>query len=82
MSIQNATIKAVQDLAPMVGIVETYLGRPWKEYLRTIYMQSIMDILTAFAGWHEWSGNFSLTTLYYAEYDNMGPTSNTANRVN
>ncbi|KAH1195619.1 putative pectinesterase/pectinesterase inhibitor 7 [Glycine max] len=28
ISIQNATIKAAQDLAPVVGTVETFLGRP------------------------------------------------------
>ncbi|KAK7396907.1 hypothetical protein VNO78_18070 [Psophocarpus tetragonolobus] len=82
ISIQNATIKAAQDLAPIVGSVKTYLGRPWKEYSRTIYMQCFMDSLIAPAGWHEWSGNFALGTLYYAEYGNMGPGSNTANRVN
>ncbi|KAL9332285.1 hypothetical protein ACSQ67_001895 [Phaseolus vulgaris] len=82
ISIQNGTIKAAQDLAPMVGTVETYLGRPWKEYSRTVYIQSFMDSLIAPAGWHEWNGNFALSTLYYAEYDNMGPGSNTGNRVN
>ncbi|KAG2406562.1 Pectinesterase inhibitor 20 Pectin methylesterase [Vigna angularis] len=82
ISIQNATIKAAQDLAPTVGTVETYLGRPWKEYSRTVYIQSFMDSLIAPAGWHEWNGSFALSTLYYAEYDNTGPGSNTANRVN
>ncbi|XP_047152713.1 pectinesterase-like [Vigna umbellata] len=80
-SIQNATIKAAADLAPVVGSVKTYLGRPWKEYSRTVYMQSFMDSLINPAGWHEWSGDFALTTLYYAEYNNTGPGSSTQNRV-
>ncbi|XP_014495621.1 pectinesterase [Vigna radiata var. radiata] len=80
-SIQNATIKAAADLAPVVGSVNTYLGRPWKEYSRTVYMQSFMDSLINPAGWHEWSGDFALTTLYYAEYNNTGPGSSTQNRV-
>ncbi|BAT86287.1 hypothetical protein LR48_Vigan03g282600 [Vigna angularis] len=80
-SIQNATIKAAADLAPVVGSVQTYLGRPWKEYSRTVYMQSFMDSLINPAGWHEWSGDFALTTLYYAEYNNTGPGSSTQNRV-
>ena len=75
-------IKSAQDLAPVVGTVETYLGRPWKEYSRTVYMQSFMDSLIAPSGWHEWNGNFALSTLYYAEYDNTGPGSNTGNRIN
>ncbi|KAL4370443.1 probable pectinesterase/pectinesterase inhibitor 41 [Arachis duranensis] len=82
ISIQNATIKAADDLAPVVGSVSTYLGRPWKEYSRTIYIQSFMDSLIAPVGWSNWNGDFALSTLYYAEYNNMGPGSSTANRVN
>ncbi|TKY61760.1 pectinesterase/pectinesterase inhibitor 7 [Spatholobus suberectus] len=80
-SIHNATIKAAADLAPVVGTVKTYLGRPWKEYSKTVYMQSFMDSLIDPSGWREWSGSFALSTLYYAEYNNTGPGSNTANRV-
>ncbi|CAL5378682.1 unnamed protein product [Camellia sinensis] len=32
-------------------------------------------------GWAVWSGTFALDTLYYAEYNNRGPGSSTANRV-
>ena len=32
-------------------------------------------------GWSEWSGDFALSTLYYAEFANWGPGSNTSNRV-
>ncbi|KAG5055891.1 hypothetical protein JHK85_008401 [Glycine max] len=80
-SIHNATIKPADDLAPSVGTVKTYLGRPWKEYSRTVYMQSFMNSFINPSGWHEWSGDFALSTLYYAEYNNTGPGSNTANRV-
>ncbi|WVY98273.1 hypothetical protein V8G54_030424 [Vigna mungo] len=80
-SIQNATMKAADDLAPAVGTVETYLGRPWKEYSRTVIMQSFMDSFINPAGWHEWNGDFALSSLYYAEYNNTGPASNTSNRV-
>ncbi|XP_028794899.1 pectinesterase-like [Neltuma alba] len=80
-SIQNATIKAADDLAPSVGSVKTYLGRPWKEYSRTVFMESWMDSLINPAGWREWNGDFALSTLYYAEYNNSGPGANTSNRV-
>ncbi|KAJ8899055.1 hypothetical protein K2173_010208 [Erythroxylum novogranatense] len=80
-SVQNCTIKAAQDLATSNYTVETYLGRPWKNYSRTVYMQTFMDKSIDPAGWKEWDGDFALTTLYYAEYNNRGPGSNTANRV-
>ncbi|XP_019418843.1 PREDICTED: pectinesterase-like [Lupinus angustifolius] len=80
-SIHNAIIKASNDLAPMISSVKTYLGRPWKEYSRTVYLQSFMDNLIEPIGWHEWNGDFALSTLFYGEYNNTGPGSNTTNRV-
>ena len=81
ISIHNCTIRAADDLASSNSTTQTYLGRPWKEYSRTVYMQSFMDSLINTVGWREWDGNFALSTLYYAEYDNTGPGSDTTNRV-
>ena len=80
-SIQNCNIMAAPDLASSNGTTKTYLGRPWKEYSRTVYMQSFLGSLIDPAGWTPWSGDFALSTLYYAEYDNSGPGSDTTNRV-
>ncbi|KAF8014898.1 hypothetical protein BT93_H0636 [Corymbia citriodora subsp. variegata] len=80
-SIHNCTIRAADDLASSNTSVQTYLGRPWKQYSRTVYMQSFMDSLINPAGWQIWNGSFALSTLYYAEYNNTGPGSNTTNRV-
>ncbi|TXG63390.1 hypothetical protein EZV62_010384 [Acer yangbiense] len=80
-SIHNCTIKAADDLASSNRTVQTYLGRPWKEYSRTVYMQSSMDSSINPAGWQLWNGDFALSTLYYAEYNNTGPGSNTTDRV-
>ncbi|XP_010069899.2 probable pectinesterase/pectinesterase inhibitor 41 [Eucalyptus grandis] len=80
-SIHNCTIRAADDLASSNTSVQTYLGRPWKQYSRTVYMQSFMDSLINPAGWQIWDGDFALATLYYAEYNNTGPGSNTTNRV-
>ena len=81
ISIHNCVIRAADDLASSNGTTRTYLGRPWKEYSRTLYMQSFMDSLIEPSGWSEWSGDFALDTLYYAEYNNKGPRSYTDSRV-
>nr|POE45131.1 putative pectinesterase/pectinesterase inhibitor 7 [Quercus suber] len=81
ISIQNCTIRAADELASSKITFQTYLGRPWKNYSRTIYMETFMDSLINPAGWIAWNGDFALSTLYYAEYDNTGPGSNTTNRV-
>ncbi|CAL5380604.1 unnamed protein product [Camellia sinensis] len=44
-SIQNCTITAAPDLVANNGTTETYLGRPWKLYSRTVYMQCFLDSL-------------------------------------
>jgi len=76
-SIQNCTIAPAENL----GSTKTYLGRPWKEYSRTVVMQSFIGSLIDPSGWMPWSGDFALSTLYYAESSNSGPGSDTSNRV-
>uniref|UniRef100_A0A7N0SZF2 Pectinesterase n=1 Tax=Kalanchoe fedtschenkoi TaxID=63787 RepID=A0A7N0SZF2_KALFE len=80
-SIQSCNIMAAPDLAASDGTTRTYLGRPWKEYSRTVYMQSYMDGSVDPTGWNKWNGDFALDTLCYAEFDNTGPGSDTAGRV-
>ncbi|CAK9186345.1 unnamed protein product [Ilex paraguariensis] len=81
ISIHNCRVKAAPDLKPVQGSVQTFLGRPWKQYSRTVYMKTYLDSLIAPAGWFPWNGNFALSTLYYGEYMNTGPGSSTARRV-
>lgn len=80
-SIQFSNITADSDLLPFVNSTQTYLGRPWKAYSRTIFMQSYMSNVIRPEGWLEWNGDFALDTLYYAEYMNTGPGAGLAERV-
>lgn len=81
-SIQFCRISADSDLLPYVGSTETYLGRPWRPYSRTVFMQTYMSDLVDPRGWLEWNGDdSSVKTLYYAEYMNDGPGSALENRV-
>ncbi|KAI3970055.1 hypothetical protein MKX01_015593 [Papaver californicum] len=69
------------DLLGSNRTVKSYLGRPWKLYARTVFMESYIDDLIHPLGWKEWADDLSLDTLYYGEYDNTGPGSGTDNRV-
>ncbi|GMI73740.1 hypothetical protein like AT4G02320 [Hibiscus trionum] len=82
ISILSSKIAAAADLIPVKSSFKTYLGRPWKEYSRTVIMRSYIDDSVNPAGWLEWNGTFGLSTLYYGEYLNRGPGSNTSARVN
>lgn len=79
--IQKCRIGATSDLRPVQSSFPTYLGRPWKEYSRTIVMQTDISNVINPAGWYEWNGNFALNTLFYAEYQNTGAGAGTSNRV-
>ncbi|XP_027331367.1 pectinesterase/pectinesterase inhibitor PPE8B-like [Abrus precatorius] len=81
-SFQFCNITADSALLPLVSTTQTYLGRPWKIYSRTVFMQSYMSDVIRPEGWLEWNGNFALDTLYYAEYMNTGPGAGVTNRVN
>uniref|UniRef100_A0A7N2LHV2 Pectinesterase n=1 Tax=Quercus lobata TaxID=97700 RepID=A0A7N2LHV2_QUELO len=81
ISIHNCTIEAAPDLAMDLNFTSTYLGRPWKEYSRTVYMQSYIGSVIDPVGWLEWNGTFGLDTLYYGEFKNYGPGANTSMRV-
>lgn len=80
-SIQNCDVYASTDLYPVRGTIKTYLGRPWKEFSTTVFMQSKIGDHIDPAGWAEWNGDFALKTLYYGEYMNRGPGAGTSGRV-
>ncbi|KAA8515474.1 hypothetical protein F0562_018915 [Nyssa sinensis] len=80
-SIQNCDVIASSDLEPVKGSIKSYLGRPWQQYSRTVYMQSNIGDHIDPTGWSIWSGDFALKTLYYGEYLNRGPGAGTSKRV-
>ncbi|KAK9089648.1 hypothetical protein Scep_028730 [Stephania cephalantha] len=80
-SIQKCDIYASTDLFPVQAQFPSYLGRPWKEYSRTVVMQSKIGDVIVPAGWFPWDGDLYLKTLYYGEYMNFGPGAGTGNRV-
>ncbi|KAI7735817.1 hypothetical protein M8C21_000579, partial [Ambrosia artemisiifolia] len=79
--IQKCRIGATSDLQPVQSSFPTYLGRPWKQFSRTVVMQSTISNVIHPAGWFEWDGNFALDTLYYGEYQNTGAGAGTSGRV-
>ncbi|XAR49828.1 Pectinesterase [Bertholletia excelsa] len=79
--IQKCRIDGTSDLKPVKSSFPTYLGRPWKEYSRTVIMQSTISDVIDPVGWHEWAESFALNTLEYREYQNSGAGAGTVKRV-
>ncbi|KAK1285158.1 putative pectinesterase/pectinesterase inhibitor 34 [Acorus calamus] len=81
ISIHASRIFATQDLEQARWAFQTYLGRPWKLFSRTVYMMCYMGDHVDPAGWLAWNATFALDTLYYGEYMNFGPGAAVGKRV-
>ncbi|KAF5184980.1 Pectinesterase/pectinesterase inhibitor [Thalictrum thalictroides] len=81
ISIHGCRILATPDLQVSKGSFSTYLGRPWKLYSRTVYLQTYIGDHVHPRGWLEWNATFALDTLYYGEYMNYGPGGSVGQRV-
>ncbi|GAA0185961.1 hypothetical protein Leryth_022400 [Lithospermum erythrorhizon] len=82
--IQNCRIVAEPQLLATKAQTKTYLGRPWKEYAVTVFMQSDIGDFIFPAGYSIFTnvgpGSTNQNTAIYAEYANSGPGSNTNQR--
>ncbi|KAF5465446.1 hypothetical protein F2P56_015455 [Juglans regia] len=79
--LQGCTFTAEPAYLPLKDKNKAFLGRPWKQYSRTIIMQSHIEGFIQPEGWLPWMGDFALNTLFYTEIDNDGPGAATTNRV-
>ncbi len=59
----------------------TYLGRPWRIYAGTIFLNSEMSEVVRPEGWNDWKKPETHQTARYAEYNSTGPGASPANRV-
>ena len=58
-----------------------YLGRPWRPYGATAFIDCEMGPHIRPEGWFNWKNPANEKTARYAEYNNMGPGANTSERV-
>ncbi|MGA9572396.1 MAG: pectinesterase family protein [Lysobacterales bacterium] len=63
------------------GVDKVYLGRPWRQFAKTVFMNSKLGAHILPAGWHNWDRAANETTVYYAEYANSGIGAHTGDRV-
>lgn len=69
-SFQNCFFDAASDLKWALNNsqpFQSYLGRPWKLYSRTVILKSDITGVINPAGWAPWNGTFALNTLFYGE---------------
>lgn len=71
----NCTIAIAEDI-PYV-----YLGRPWRPYAMTLFMNCYLSQGIAAEGWDNWRNPENEKTARYMEYNNRGAGANTSKRV-
>lgn len=63
-------------------VTSVYLGRPWRPYAMTLFMHCELPKEINPNGWDNWRNPDNEKTARYAEYNNSGAGSDTAQRVN
>ncbi len=58
-----------------------YLGRPWRDYAQTVFINTELGAHIKPEGWHNWSKPNAEKTAFYAEYGSKGPGANASQRV-
>jgi pectinesterase len=48
------------------------LGRPWRPFAKTVFLNCKLDKQVRPEGWSNWSNPLNEKTAYYAEYKNYG----------
>jgi pectinesterase len=58
-----------------------YLGRPWRPYAKTVFVNCTLDSQIKKEGWHNWNKHEAEITSYYAEYNSSGQGAANDDRV-
>jgi pectinesterase len=58
-----------------------YLGRPWRDFARVVFIRCELGKHIKPEGWSNWQGTSRDRTAYYAEYGNTGPGADISKRV-
>lgn len=72
---KNCTIEALP------GINKVFLGRPWRKFAKTVYINCKMGSFIQPDGWSNWAKTDNYKTVFYAEYQSKGEGGNVAKRV-
>ena len=60
---------------------KVYLGRPWRDFAKTVFINTEMGDHIVPEGWHNWNRENAEKTVFYAESGSYGPGGNTKERV-
>lgn len=62
-------------------VSSVYLGRPWRPYAKTAFINCELGEHIRPEGWHNWGDTAKENSVFYAEYGSVGAGAEKANRV-
>lgn len=63
------------------SVTEEYLGRPWRAYAKTVFINCTLPKQIIPAGWSNWDNPDNEKTVFYAEYKNKGAGADMSQRA-
>ena len=69
------------EITAAADVTSVYLGRPWRPFAMTVFMNCELPEEIHPAGWENWRNPENEKTARYAEYNNRGEGSSTTGRV-
>ena len=63
------------------GVNKVFLGRPWRDFAKVVYINCELGSHILPAGWSNWAGTSRDKTAYFAEYENKGQGATNSQRV-
>ncbi len=63
------------------GVTKVYLGRPWRSWSKTVFINCELPKEIATEGWNNWGNPANEATVFYAEYQSSGPGAAPGRRV-
>ncbi|MBU4537059.1 MAG: pectate lyase [Weeksellaceae bacterium] len=53
-------------------VTKVYLGRPWRSFAKSVFLNSELTAAIAAEGWHNWNKKEAEQNAYFAEFRNSG----------
>lgn len=63
------------------NVTKVYLGRPWRDFAKTVFIDCEIGSHILAEGWNNWGRPSTEKTVFYAEYNSTGKGANMSNRV-
>lgn len=68
-------------LTAAAGVDKVYLGRPWRDFAKVVFIDCDLGDHIAAEGWANWNNTSRDKTAYFAEFGNKSSGANTNKRV-